>query len=163
MRFRVRVRRSPIINIVSLIDILCIVLIFFIVTTTFRREEPQIKLELPKATTAKPAQQTTPEIITVTEDEKVYLGDKQVDPDSLGALLKERKEEDATAKFALKASKRAPFEVVVKVMDAVKIAGIDELPTYTADINPAPPAVPAPDAEAPAANPASSAPAVPSP
>ena len=133
MRFRVKARRSPIINIVSLIDILCIVLIFFVVTTVFRREEPQIKLDLPKSSQAKPAQQATPEIISVTEDEKVYVGDKEVAAADLGDYLKSRKDADPTAKFALKASKKAPFEVIVKVMDAVKIAGIDELPTFTAE------------------------------
>jgi len=133
MRFRVKARRSPIINIVSLIDILCIVLIFFVVTTVFRREEPQIKLDLPKSSQAKPAQQATPEIISVTEEEKIYVGDKEVAADELGDYLKSRKEADATAKFALKASKKAPFEVIVKVMDAVKIAGISELPTFTAE------------------------------
>ncbi|MDE1170419.1 MAG: biopolymer transporter ExbD [Verrucomicrobium sp.] len=88
---------------------------------------------MPKSTTAKAAQQTTPEIITVTEDEKVYLGDQPVDPAALGTLLKSRMAQDPTAKFALKASKRAPFEVVVRVMDAVKTAGIAELPTFTAE------------------------------
>jgi len=150
MRFRNKTRRSPIINIVSLIDILCIVLIFFVVTTVFRREEPQIKLDLPKSSQAKPAQQATPEIISVTEEEKVYVGDKEVPADQLGDYLKSRKDDDPTAKFALKASKKAPFEVIVKVMDAVKIAGIDELPTFTAEDstmapNPAPASAASPD------------------
>lgn len=133
MRFRRKAKRSPIINLVSLIDILCIVLIFFVVTSTFKRDEPQIKLDLPKSTEAKTVEQATPEIITVTEDEKVYLGEKPVDPDDLGKLLKAKKDAEPGAKFALKASKKAPFEIVVKVMDAVKFAGIDALPTYTAE------------------------------
>ena len=148
MRFRVKTRRSPIINIVSLIDILCIVLIFFIVTTVFRREEPQIKLDLPESSQAKAAQQTTPEIISVTEDEKIYVGEKLVAAADLGDYLKSRKEADSTAKFALKASKKAPFEVIVKVMDAVKIAGIEELPTYTEEPN-ANAAAPSPSPAAP--------------
>ncbi len=135
MRFRTKIRRSPIINIVSLIDILCIVLIFFIVTTVFRREEPQIKLDLPESSQAKPAQQTTPEIISVTEDQKIYVGDKLITAGELGDYLKSRKAADATVKFALKASKKAPFEVIVKVMDAVHVAGITELPTFTEEPN----------------------------
>jgi len=158
MRFRNKTRRSPIINIVSLIDILCIVLIFFVVTTVFRREEPQIKLDLPKSSQAKPAQQATPEIISVTEDEKVYVGDKEVPADQLGDYLKSRKSDDPTAKFALKASKKAPFEVIVKVMDAVKIAGIDELPTFTAEDSDMAPNSPAANPPAPASAPAATAP-----
>lgn len=133
MRFRTKAKRSPIINLVSLIDILCIVLIFFVVTSTFKRDEPQIKLDLPKSTQAKTVEQATPEIITVTDDGKIYLGDKPVDPDDLGKLLKAKKDAEPGSKFALKASKNARFESVVKVMDAVTFAGIEALPTYTAE------------------------------
>ena len=139
MRFRTKPRRTPIINIVSLIDILCIILIFFVVTSIFRREEPQIKLDLPESSQAKASQQTTPEIITVTEDEKVYLGPTLITVPELAPLLKARKDADPRARFALKSSKKAPFGVIIKVMDAVKIAGIDELPTFTAEPNEANP------------------------
>ncbi|SDU01925.1 biopolymer transport protein ExbD/biopolymer transport protein TolR [Verrucomicrobium sp. GAS474] len=139
MRFRNKPHRTPIINIVSLIDILCIILIFFVVTSIFRREEPQIKLDLPESSQAKASQQTTPEIITVTEDEKVYLGPTLITVAELGPLLKSKRDADPRARFALKSSKKAPFGIVIKVMDAVKIAGIDELPTFTAEPNEANP------------------------
>jgi biopolymer transport protein ExbD len=144
MRFRTKTRRSPIINIVSLIDILCIVLIFFVVTTVFRREEPQIKFALPESSQAKTAQQSTPEIISVTEDEKLFVGDKPMPPADLADYLKSRKAENPAVKFALKASKRAPLEIVVKVMDAASIAGFTELPMYTADPSEKEAATPAP-------------------
>jgi len=139
MRFHVRPRRTPILNIVNLIDILCIILIFFVVTSVFRREEPQIKLDLPESSQAKTSQQTTPDIITVTEDEKVYVGPTLITVAELAPLLKQRKEEDPHARFALKSSKKAPFGIIIRVMDAVKIAGIDELPTFTAEPNEANP------------------------
>ncbi len=150
MRFRTKARRSPIINIVSLIDILCIVLIFFVVTTVFRREEPQIKFALPESSQAKTVQQSTPEIISVTEDEKVFVGEKPIPAADLGDYLKARKSQDAGVKFALKASKRAPLEIIVKVMDAATVAGFTELPMYTED--------PADKAAAPAPVPAPAAP-----
>jgi len=62
--------------------------------------------------------------------------------DELGDYLKSRKEADATAKFALKASKKAPFQAIVQVMDATTAAGITELPTWTEENAAAAPASP---------------------
>ena len=154
MRFHTRRRRIPIVNVINLIDILCIILIFFVVTSIFRREEPQIKLDLPESSQAKPSQQTTPEIITVTEDEKIYLGATLITVPELAPLLKARRDADPHARFALKSSKKAPFGIIIKVMDAVKVAGIDELPTFTAEPNEANPDLsnmPMPAASAPPA------------
>ncbi len=55
MRFYTRKRRAPSIIIVSLIDILAILLIFFIVTTTFRKNQPQLQINLPESKTAEQA------------------------------------------------------------------------------------------------------------
>ena len=55
MRFYTRKRRAPVVIIVSLIDILAILLIFFIVTTTFRKNPPQLKINLPDSKTAEQA------------------------------------------------------------------------------------------------------------
>jgi len=52
MRFDTRKRRTPSIVIVSLIDILAILLIFFIVTTIFRKEQPRLQINLPESKTA---------------------------------------------------------------------------------------------------------------
>lgn len=131
MRFHTRQRRKPTINIISLIDILCILLIFFIVTTVFKKEEPVIKIDLPESTQAKPTNENIPTLITVTEDSKIYLGDKLVSPEALGKALKEALSAKPDLKLAMKASKKAPFETIIKVMDATRSAGIKQLPTFT--------------------------------
>ena len=55
MTFYTRKRRAPSVIIVSLIDILAILLIFFIVTTTFQRNQPQLQINLPESKTAEEA------------------------------------------------------------------------------------------------------------
>ena len=52
MNFLPRRRRKPEIIIVSLIDIFAILLIFVIVNTTFRREQPGVTIKLPESKTA---------------------------------------------------------------------------------------------------------------
>src|ERR1051325_1406210 len=52
MKFAVRKRRAPLIIIVSLVDILIILLIFFVVSTTFKKDQPEGKINLPQSKTA---------------------------------------------------------------------------------------------------------------
>ena len=47
MDFSVRKRRAPNIIIVSLVDILIILLIFFVVSTTFKKDQPEVQINLP--------------------------------------------------------------------------------------------------------------------
>ena len=46
MKFAVRKRRAPSIIIVSLVDILTILLIFFVVSTTFKKDQPEVQINL---------------------------------------------------------------------------------------------------------------------
>ena len=52
MNFVVRKRRAPTIIIVSLVDILIILLIFFVVSTTFKKDQPEVQINLPESKTA---------------------------------------------------------------------------------------------------------------
>lgn len=137
MRFQThRNRKTPFINIISLVDILCILLIFFIVTTVFKKDEPIVQIKLPETTQAEPAKETPPTIVYVTADEKIYLDSQPISPDQLGPVLKQKIESGEFTKLAMKADKKAPFGLIVKVMDAAKFAGIKNLPTFTEDAKP---------------------------
>ena len=130
MQFIRKPRRPPILNIISLIDILVVLLIFYIATTVFKKSEPKINIKVPESTTAKSTQETPPSIIYVTADSKIFLDDAPVEPDQLGDLLKSKLAADPSFKVAMKADTKAPFGVITKVMDAAHIAGIADLPTF---------------------------------
>jgi biopolymer transport protein ExbD len=131
MRFSRKVRRPPIINIISLIDILVVLLIFYIATTVFKKSEPKINIVVPSSTHAGSTKETTPSIIYVTADNKMYLDDTLVQPEQLADLLKQRLKADPNYKVAMKADTKAPFGMITKVMDAANTAGIPNLPTFT--------------------------------
>ncbi len=75
MAFYKRKRRSPIIPIVSLVDILTVLLIFFIVTTTFKSQVPQVSIVLPESKTAvaAPSAKARPTILTVSPDGHCFV------------------------------------------------------------------------------------------
>ena len=133
MRFYVKRRKTPQIIIVSLIDIFAILLIFFIVTTTFKTAQSQLSINLPEAKTANQGSSTQePLVLAITPDEKLYLGDKQLaSVDELASQLKEHQEKSPNQPVAMSASKEVSFGFLVQVLDALKQAGIKNLPAFT--------------------------------
>jgi len=85
MQIRERKRKRPLINITSLIDVMFLLLVFFMVSTTFA-EHPAIKLELPSASTAEPSRL---ESLTLTIDKKgrMFLNGEAVNDGELRSLL----------------------------------------------------------------------------
>src|SRR5437588_12451483 len=79
MKIAVRKRRAPSIIIVSLVDILTILLIFFVVSTTFKRDQPEVQINLPdsKTATKKPAE-LEHSIVTVDGSDQVKLDGRAI-------------------------------------------------------------------------------------
>ena len=133
MKIYTKKRRAPSIIIVSLIDILAILLIFFIVTTTFKKDQPQLKNTLPDSKTAEtaPAEKDDPLVLRVKSAEEITLDEKPVTVETLAATLSAARSADPKRPIAMQADKDAPFGVVVKVLDALKEAGVKNIPTFT--------------------------------
>ena len=132
MRFYTRKRRMPAVIIVSLIDILAILLIFVIVTTTFRRDQPAVVINLPDSRTATAAPtQADPAILSISKDSKLYLDNKPVELAGLKQALQEMLLATPNRGLALNADKQAPFGVVVSVMDILKEANVRNVPAFT--------------------------------
>jgi biopolymer transport protein ExbD len=137
MQFVRKPRRRPFINIIPLIDVLVVLLIFYIATTVFKKNQPKITIQIPKSDHATTTQEAPPSIITVAPDGKTYFEDAEVDPDKLGDLLKDKLKANPAFKVALKPDTKAPFGAIVKVMDAARDANISDLPTFSDKAKPA--------------------------
>jgi len=133
MRFHTRKRRNPTIIIVSLIDILAILLIFFIVTTTFRKNQPQLQINLPESKTAEqaPAESTAPLVLRVKGPDAITLDEKPVTLQNLASSLNALQAQFPNRPIAMQADREAAFGVVVKVLDSLKEAGVKNIPTFT--------------------------------
>jgi biopolymer transport protein ExbD len=133
MKFYTRKRRAPTINIVSLIDILVILLIFFIATSTFKKTQPQLEINLPDSKTAKTVVQSKDEpiVLRVKAADQISLDDKPVKLPDLASALEGARKAAPTRPVALQADKQAPFGVVVQVLDALKQAGVKNIPAFT--------------------------------
>ncbi len=126
-----RKRRSPVIIIVSLIDILAILLIFFIVTTTFKKNLPQLKIALPESKSAATSEtKEEPVILEVKDEQTMQLDGQPVTTDALAAELRRVNEANPGRGIALQADEGVPFRVIVKIIDALRDAGIRNLPAF---------------------------------
>ncbi len=135
MRFLVRKRRQgPTIIIVALIDILIVMLIFLMATTAFK-QQPALKLALPESSEAKRtgADEAPPLVVTIEPSGTLRFGanNKPVTVQELAADLSAASAKDPQVKVAIRADTKAPFGVVVKVMDAIKAAGIKSVNAFT--------------------------------
>jgi len=126
-------RRTPSVIIVSLIDVLLVVLIFLMVSTTLKKDLPGLKLSLPQSKQAEPgADISKPFVVSVTTNfPYFFIGDRAVTLDRLQNELKDAASRDPAVKLAIKADKQSPFGEVIKVIDAGKAANVAGITAIT--------------------------------
>jgi biopolymer transport protein ExbD len=129
MQLRPQKKRSVILNVTSLIDVLFLLLIFFMISTSFLAT-PAIKLELPKAKHADVVRQK-PIVVYIDPDGAVFLNDEPVDTSLLGAALGSKLDGSEEKTVVLKADSRVSHGRVVEVMDIVKGVGAKRLVVST--------------------------------
>ena len=113
----------------SLIDIVFMLLIYFLLTTNFMVEEG-IQVKLPQAKASAPQAQKE---ITVYVDQtgQAYLMDKAVEMDQLYTRLNEMIGSDSDRLVVVKSDRRVVLNKAVKVMDIAKAAGAARLSLAT--------------------------------
>ncbi len=128
MQIREKRRKRPSINITSLIDVMFLLLIFFMVSTTFA-EHPGINLELPTASTAEP-NKLEPLTLTLDKDGRMFLNDMRVQERELRAELQKAAKERETT-LVLKADRKVPYGHVIRAMDISRQSGIRRIVSLT--------------------------------
>ncbi|HEY6840538.1 MAG TPA: biopolymer transporter ExbD [Chthoniobacterales bacterium] len=133
MRFYLKRKRTPQIIIVSMIDIFAMLLIFFIVTTTFKTAQTELSIKLPESKTATQAENPAdPIVLAITSDEKIVLGDQPIKSvDDLASALQDLQKKSPDRPLAMKADQKVSFGFLVQVLDSLKKAGVKNLPTFT--------------------------------
>ena len=130
MRFSRKKRdRTPAVIIVSLIDVLLVVLIFLMVTTTAKKLEPAFKLNLPNSKESKPGVgEDKPFVVQVaTNFPYFFIGDRPTTLDKLQSELAEAVKRQPNLRVTVRADRMAPFGEIVKLIDATKVAQVSSL------------------------------------
>ncbi|CAG8865351.1 Tol-Pal system protein TolR [Pseudomonas fluorescens] len=138
MKFRRNRQRENVdINLASLIDVVFVLLLFFVVTTTFTRET-QLRVELPEADSATAATDEQGKQVEITiSAEGVYSVNNNLLPKSDLATLSEAIEQasagDHQLPLSISADGKTPHQAVVTAMDAAGKLGFSQLRMTTVE------------------------------
>lgn len=130
MRFRRPVeRKEAALDLMPLIDVVFLLIIFFMLTTSFRTIFQGIKVDLP-TTTTKQERIEQNIIISITKDNHLYLDKSRITTSKLVSLLK-KKLEGKKRLVMINADKQVRHGKVVEIMDLAKQAGADRVGILT--------------------------------
>jgi biopolymer transport protein ExbD len=113
------------INLTPMLDVVFIMLIFFIVTAVFVKE-PGIEVTRPEAATA-----FTPDsgsiFIAVSGNNEIWIDGRNTPPEGVRAAIERLAAENPEGGVVIQADREAYNEYVIQVMDAAKAAGVNEI------------------------------------
>ena len=117
------------INVTPLVDVMLVLLIIFMVTAPML--QTGVDVDLPEAKAQSIPDDEGKLILTVTKDKRVFLGKLQIQFDDLEKTLKNNAKLNADKEIYLHADKALLYGDVVKVMAAVKQAGVAKMGMVT--------------------------------
>jgi len=127
------------INVISLIDVMLVLLLFFVMTATFENRS-MMKVELPEASTKPSTERGEGLTVTIDREGKYFVGANEVlNPglDTLKAELEKAANGDFEQPVLLKADGQAQHQAVVTAMDALGKLGFSKLSIATVPSAPA--------------------------
>ena len=142
MKFRRKPRENVEINLASLIDVVFILLLFFVVTTTFTRET-QLKVDLPEAASGTPPEQTELkqiEVLIGAEGGYSVNGNALLESNlkNLMAAMQKESAGDNSLPLIISADGKTPHQAVITAMDAAGKLGFAHLRITTVEAQEAP-------------------------
>lgn len=136
MNLRRQLGNEPEVNLTSLIDVVLLLLVFFMVSTSFVRQA-QLKVRLPEASSAvEPAQMMPLLEIIITVDGDFWVNDRQLinnDPKTLRIALADVAGEDRDLPVTIRADARSTHQDVVTAMDVVARLGFSQVNIATSN------------------------------
>ena len=134
MKLKPRPREEPEINLVSLIDVVLMIVIFFMVSSTFI-DEGRVRIRLPQANAVPiTRQQTEPLVIAVTQQGGYRVNDKDLinsSAETLRAALLKETGTNRSLRVTIRADARATHQAVITAMDVLGRLGFAEINVAT--------------------------------
>jgi biopolymer transport protein ExbD len=130
-RRRDRRKSESEVNLTPMLDVVFIMLIFFIVTASFVKESG-IEISRPGASTAVRKEKGNI-LIAISANNQIWMNRRQVDPRALRANIERAHAENPQGAVVIQADKEAKTGLLVQVMDAARSAGVKDI-SLAADI-----------------------------
>ena len=126
-----RLQAKTEINMTPLIDVILQLIIFFMITTTFRAA-PGISLDLPGSKTAQSVSSSALRVIVMSDNE-IYVENTRTTLQGLTAVLKQRVagSDSSNVRAVLEGRSSASYQLIVSVLDAFRMNGIESVGLIT--------------------------------
>jgi biopolymer transport protein ExbD len=119
------------VNLTPMLDVVFIMLIFFIVTASFVKESG-IDISRPPAATAERKERGNI-LIAITANDQLWMDGRQIDPRSLRANIERLHAENPEGSVVIQADRLSKNGLLVQVMDAARQAGVNSV-SLAADV-----------------------------
>jgi biopolymer transport protein ExbD len=119
------------INLTPMLDVVFIMLIFFIVTASFIKEAG-IQVERPDTTTAD-KQEDAAILIAISANDEIWIDRKEMDPRAVRGMIERLHAENPKGSIVIQADEESTNEMLVIVMEAAKQAGVANIAIATDD------------------------------
>lgn len=130
MKFPHLNKKSATFDLTPLIDVVFLLLLFFMLTTTFVNLENRVKINLPSGDFAA-AESSENIIVTITENNTIYFNGKLIDPLKLSASVAAGIKEEPEKIVVLEADRNVLHGKVISVMDLLKKGGAERIAIAT--------------------------------
>ncbi len=129
MRLQPKRVEDPELNLISLVDVVLLLVIFFMLSTTFV-QEGRLRIELPEAGTAAADPSAQPIVITITAQGSYRVNDRTLvnnQRETLHAALRQVAGDSSTKLITIRADARATHQSVVTAMDVASRVGFSQV------------------------------------
>ena len=124
-RFNIRKKEETTIDLTPMLDVVFIMLIFFIVSTSFVKESG-VQVNRPSASTAKQKARANI-LVAITESGDVWMQKRKVDVRSVRANIERLRAEAPDGAVVIQADKASKNGLLVDVMDQIRAAGVTNI------------------------------------
>jgi len=135
LNLRPQKRPALLVDITPLIDVVFLLLIFFMVSTTFEKQA-RLKIALPEATTQAQLQETQSGVIGIDAMGRYHINDRQLvnsQKETLKLAVQKTVGDNKETSLVLRADARTPHQAVVNAMDVAAQLGLTRLSIATLD------------------------------
>jgi biopolymer transport protein TolR len=126
------------INVTPLVDVMLVLLIIFMVTAPMMQEGIAVDLPQAKGSELTKKQKVDEIMISVSGQGKIYVNENPVAEDALPQTILDMTRKGGSPEVYLRADKQVPYGIVVRIMAALKAAGIANLGMITVSPEPRP-------------------------
>ena len=120
------------VNVTPLLDIVFIMLIFFIVTSTFVKE-PGVEVERPEAVSAT-ERKLASIIVAISDEDEIWINKELVELNEVRAAVEQLRRENPKGTAVVQADAKAKTRLLVEVVTQIRATGISDVAVSTEDV-----------------------------